>query len=300
MGTDIDKNSPVVVLGGFGRLGCAVMPQAKAAGLNWRSQSRQNGNADIIWSGRFDDPACDTALPAGGTVINLIGATQGTARHMTDLNLSFVQTLLKEAQARGVAHVILASSAAVYGQSTGQPLRETDVPQPVTPYGESKLAMEHAARDNTAQHSAHPAISLLRIGNVAGADTLLSAAQRHEAKDEPMPLHRFANGQAALRSYIGPVDLFRVLAAVVGHGTGVGTLNVAQPNPVRLDALLQAYRQHLLPDLRWIDSPAPPGIPPEVVLDVTALSKIIQIPMANSADALARQLADRGTYETTV
>jgi NAD dependent epimerase/dehydratase family len=63
--------------------------------------------------------------------------------------------------------VVLASTCAVYGEQTEQPITETTPVAPSSPYGRSKLAADHAAADLAAT-GAIGAISL-RAFNVAGA-----------------------------------------------------------------------------------------------------------------------------------
>lgn len=54
--------------------------------------------------------------------------------------------LLGAALPNQVKKIILASSAAVYGDNVNLPLRETELPFPESPYGTSKLAMEFFAQ----------------------------------------------------------------------------------------------------------------------------------------------------------
>jgi UDP-glucose 4-epimerase len=68
----------------------------------------------------------------------------------------------------GVKHFIFSSTAAVYGNPKTQPVFETELPAPISPYGTSKLMTEMMLRDS------HFAYGLnyvaLRYFNVAGAD----------------------------------------------------------------------------------------------------------------------------------
>ncbi len=65
---------------------------------------------------------------------------------LTDMAVNYGSTLhvLEYARAMGVAKVVFASSAAVYGDATVLPVGEDAPCRPVSPYGIDKLASEHA------------------------------------------------------------------------------------------------------------------------------------------------------------
>ncbi len=91
-----------------------------------------------------------------------------------------------------------------------------------------------------------------------------------------MPLHRFPDGTAALRSYIGPRDLFDVVCALSKpHNGPLRTINVAHSQPVSLDDMLRAYKTHHLPELTWVDMPAPDSIPHHVTLSTDKLQSFV-------------------------
>lgn len=258
-------------------------------GLDWAFQQR-NGPSGLSWSGDFNDPRAEEIFGESDTIINMIGETGIDQDRLEATNIQFVQALLNRAKNAGVAHVLLASTAAVYGQGHGAPFAEDDALRPVTAYGVSKVAMEKAAHACTDG----PAITILRIGNVAGADALLSAAYQRTSRGQPLSLHRFSNGHAAERSYIGPRSLAKVITKLAHRAAkGVQTLNIAHPMPVYLDDLLAGYKAHLLPDLTWENAPAPDGVPPSVVLDTSALCEIHSFKdTTDPADLFARQVAE--------
>ncbi len=68
----------------------------------------------------------------------------------------------------GVKRFIFSSTAAVYGLGGGVPIAETDVTDPINPYGRSKLLTEWILRDAAAAHDFRYVV--LRYFNVAGAD----------------------------------------------------------------------------------------------------------------------------------
>ena len=61
----------------------------------------------------------------------------------TQNNVLATQRLLEAARGAGVARFIYASSSSVYGETGELPMRETNRPQPLSPYGVTKLAAEH-------------------------------------------------------------------------------------------------------------------------------------------------------------
>lgn len=64
-------------------------------------------------------------------------------RIYTDFNILSTQRLLEAAKATGLSRFVYASSSSVYGDAAQLPAREDARPQPVSPYGVSKLAAEH-------------------------------------------------------------------------------------------------------------------------------------------------------------
>ncbi|MGO8995777.1 MAG: SDR family oxidoreductase [Polyangiaceae bacterium] len=60
-----------------------------------------------------------------------------------DVNLRGTLNVLEAAKEAGVQRVVMASSAAVYGEDPELPKRETMLPSPISPYGLEKLASEH-------------------------------------------------------------------------------------------------------------------------------------------------------------
>lgn len=82
-------------------------------------------------------------------------------------NTEGVKALLEVLKANGVEKFIFSSTAAVYGEGEGLPLKETDDKSPINPYGESKLQAERALYESGMDHV------IFRYFNVAGADNKL-------------------------------------------------------------------------------------------------------------------------------
>ena len=89
---------------------------------------------------------------------------EGSFARYVERNVLVTQQLLEVVDALPIQRFIYASSASVYGDAD-QPLSETRTPQPVNPYGASKLAAEHLVRKR-ATHGMPAAI--LRYFSVYG------------------------------------------------------------------------------------------------------------------------------------
>jgi UDP-glucose 4-epimerase len=100
-------------------------------------------------------------------------------------NILSTQKLLEAClKAKHLKRIVYASSSSVYGNAETYPTRETLVPQPVSPYGVTKLAAEHLMSLYASQYGL-PTVSLRYF-------TVYGPRQRPD-----MAFHRFA--KAALR-----------------------------------------------------------------------------------------------------
>jgi UDP-glucose 4-epimerase len=76
--------------------------------------------------------------------------------------------LLRQCQRFGIQKLVFSSTAAVYGQPATTEIAESTLPQPLNPYGSSKLMSEQMIRDYS--HASGMKHVILRYFNVAGAD----------------------------------------------------------------------------------------------------------------------------------
>ncbi len=85
-----------------------------------------------------------------------------------DSNVAGTLSLLRAMQAASVKRLVFSSSAAVYGEPRSLPLNEEHVCVPTSPYGRSKLFIEHMLRD-LCQSDGLWAVGVLRYFNPVGA-----------------------------------------------------------------------------------------------------------------------------------
>lgn len=250
---------PLLITGGTGRIGTVLhdfWPWAMKGGLRPIWQARRAAPGFLGW-----DILSEPAPPwAGGIVLHLAG---GRADPQAEVPIALAT--LAAALEQGARHVFLASSSAVY--PAGKDLTEDTPPAPDDAYGRAKRAMEEAALDWQARHGT--GLTILRIGNVAGADALLGARRAGPVTLDPcIPL-------GPVRSYIGPITLSAVLARLATLAAArmalPTILNIAAPRPVAMGALLDAA------GLRWSFGPTP-AARPEVTLDTSRLQSLVRLP----------------------
>lgn len=185
----------------------------------------------------------------------------------------------------GVGRLVFSSTAAVYGDAGADPITETTPARPESPYGASKLAIDHML---TAEAAAHGMAAVsLRYFNVAGAHVSadgLHLRERHDPETHLIPnLLNVALGKAeeakifgtdyptrdgtAIRDYIHVVDLAdahaRALEAarpqhheILNLGTGLGT---------SVREIIDAVRDVTGADIPAVEHPRRPGDPAVLV-----------------------------------
>ncbi|MFE6691258.1 UDP-glucose 4-epimerase GalE [Streptomyces sp. NPDC057743] len=99
-------------------------------------------------------------------------------------NVGGSMALLAAMRDAGVRTLVFSSTAATYGEPVGTPITETDPTAPTSPYGASKLAVDHMISGEATAHGL-AAVSL-RYFNVAGAYG--SCGERHDPESHLIPL----------------------------------------------------------------------------------------------------------------
>jgi UDP-glucose 4-epimerase len=234
------------------------------------SQSRE-APEDLM---RFDPVSMPTraeaAMRGRSAVICLAGITPArtaaTAESL-DLNRKIALSVLRAARAAEVERVLLASSAAVYGDMRGA-LSEERACYPLSSYGRAKLEMEQEAADLASRWGM--SVTSLRIGNVAGADAILGGWR------DGMEIDTLPDGSTPRRSYIGPRTLARAMRAAAFAAKLPPVLNIAAPGTVAMGDLLDAA------GLPWAPRPPLRAVIARVALSTDRLEKLMAFTPENS------------------
>ncbi|SDY30067.1 Nucleoside-diphosphate-sugar epimerase [Jannaschia faecimaris] len=257
MNTAATLPSGLAVTGSTGRIGRMLGRVWQGSDTAWLKRSDRIAD-------RLDDRRC---------LVALAGVTRGDDTALAGNSDSALRALSAAEQA-GVARVLIFSSAAIYGRADG-PLTEAQAPTPISAYGMAKARMEDTVRAWADARPAGPEVVILRLGNVAGADALLS---RTDATAPALDI--FADGRSCRRSYMGPATLAQTLAALGRHPDRLPPiLNISTPRTVEMAALLNTEGR------AWVARRPRPDAIPEVRLNTSLLQDIIPLDQGSADPA---------------
>ncbi|MBV9569371.1 MAG: UDP-glucose 4-epimerase GalE [Hyphomicrobiales bacterium] len=238
---------PVLVTGGAGYIGSHMALELLDAGENVIViDDLSSGFASAVSAGatfiRGDagDPALVLRLIAEHAISSIVhfAAKIVVPESVSDPlgyylgNTVKSRNLIEAALRGGVRQLIFSSTAAVYGNPTSNPVSEDAPPNPLSPYGRSKLMTEWMLAD--AAHAHGLRYVSLRYFNVAGADPqgragqstprathLIKAAVQAALGERPY-LEVFGTDYptkdgSCLRDYIQVTDLARAHLAALAH-----------------------------------------------------------------------------------
>ena len=156
----------------------------------------------------------------------------------TTNNIEATQLLLEALVGSGIERVVYASSSSVYGDAAAIPMREDALPQPVSPYGVTKLSAEQLCHLYFVNHGI-PTVSLRyftvygpRQRPDMGFNRFLTAALR----DQPITV--FGDGEQT-RDFTFVTDAVAATAAAATRGTPGRVYNIGGGSRVSVNEVLE-------------------------------------------------------------
>lgn len=245
-----------LVTGGAGFIGShlvrALIEQGASVRIldNFSTGKSENLNGlDVeVTEGDLRDAACVTAAVRGVDVAFHEAAFVSVPESMEkpqecfDINVSGTSILLDAARKAGIRRVVVASSAAVYGDSGMLPLSEENALRQLSPYAASKRVNEMYAELFTEQFGLE--VVALRYFNVYGPrqrpDSMYAAAVpifiRNLLEDRPVTV--FGDG-GQTRDLINVHDVVQANLLAAGHPSAPGQVfNVCTGHETRILDLL--------------------------------------------------------------
>ena len=149
-------------------------------------------------------------------------------------NIDATQRLLEAVVNRPIERLVYASSSSVYGDAAAIPMREDTLPQPISPYGVSKLAAEQLCSLYFVNYGV-PAVSL-RYFTVYGPRQRPDMGFRKflTAAHNSAPISVFGDGEQT-RDFTFIADAVRATADAADHGVAGRVYNIGGGSRVSLN-----------------------------------------------------------------
>ncbi len=199
--------------------------------------------------------------------------------------------LLTAARVAGVRRVVVASSSSVYGPVPSGSVAETRAPTPVSPYGVSKLAVEHVA---AVEAERGLSVVCLRYFSVYGPRQRPDMAPFKviDAALGGSPFTLFGDGrQARDLTFVADVVDATLRAGVADLESGT-VINVGGERPVALNEVVAEVARLVGHDVPVERGPRPPGDPDRTAADVSRARALLGwTPTTSLSDGLAHQIA---------
>ncbi|MGE0871615.1 MAG: SDR family NAD(P)-dependent oxidoreductase [Kofleriaceae bacterium] len=264
------SNAPVtVVTGGAGFIGSHTVDALIAQGHrvvvldNFSTGKRENLSAASA-TGNVEVVVCDIShgifaalapvterLGRVERIVHLaaqVSVVHSVANPLVDMQINYGGTLhvLEYARAMGVRKVVLASSAAVYGDVETMPVGEDTPTRPLSPYGIDKLASEYALDYYASVHGVPT--TALRFFNVYGprqdptspySGVISIFADRAKAG---RALTIFGDGNQT-RDFVYVGDVVRAILAALGDGNSRLIANVGTGGEITINELARVIAE---------------------------------------------------------
>lgn len=205
-------------------------------------------------------------------------------------SLALIQAMVKH----GTRRMVFSSTAAVYGEASGDRLSEDKAKEPINPYGQSKWAVECMLRDCAAANGLQ-AIAL-RYFNAAGCDPQGRIGERHDPETHLIPLVLQAAAGirpsiaifgtdydtpdgTCIRDYIHVCDLADAHVAALDHLRGLNStdgfydaFNLGNGQGFSVREVIDAAKRVTGIDFDVVEQDRRPGDPARLVADAAKAS----------------------------
>lgn len=296
--TQVEQQERVLVTGGCGFIGRAVVAAFRARGLAVTVADREQAVKPLdgvryIHGDLADADVRDAALAEGTTGIvhlaaltSVLKSVDRPAQTYTD-NVAVTQELLELGRQRGATKFLFASTNAVVGDVGSSTITDDLPPRPLTPYGATKAACEMLLSGYAGAYGM--ATCALRFTNVYGPgmahkDSFVPRMMRAALTGSGVTVYGDGRQQRDLvhiddvvRAVLLAWDSGHTGRAIVGSGRSVSVLEMIEA--VRTATGRPVPAEHV---------PAPGGEMPAVIVDVSRSAETIGYrPSVGLIDGLA-------------
>ncbi len=297
----------ILVTGGCGYIGSHTAKALKEAGYNviildnFSHGLREFAKFGVLYEGNTGDEALlkeifekhDIEAVMHFASLALVGESLSEPAKYYENNVCQTMKLLRVMIEHGIKRMIFSSTCAVYGIPEKIPIREEHPRAPVTPYGKTKLAVEHILEDFSRAYGLR--YVSLRYFNAAGAEYRAGIGEDHSPETHIIPVVLDAamgrrkkvsifgtdyptRDGTCIRDYIHVSDLARAhLSALMyleeGGDSDVFNLGIGEGFSVR--EVIEAAGKVTGIEIRVVEAPGREGDPPVLIADSTKARKVL-------------------------
>jgi UDP-glucose-4-epimerase GalE len=230
-----------------------------------------------------------------------------------DVNVNGTRVLLDSMARAKVRAIVFSSSCAIYGEPASMPISESVLPNPINPYGFTKLVCERMMDDFGRAYGLRSA--RLRYFNAAGAEPTAEIGEDHNPETHLIPLVLDAAGRkpavtvfgtdyptpdgTAVRDYIHVCDLARAHTLAIEYllkGGETLAVNLGTGRGASVRQVIDTVRRVTGQEVIARDAPRRPGDPPILVADPTKAHAVLG--WAPGRSDLATIIADAWRWHT--
>jgi UDP-arabinose 4-epimerase len=221
-----------------------------------------------------------------------VGESLRDPRSYFENNVAGSLSLLGAMRDRGVETIVFSSSCAIYGSPVRIPMDEDHPQAPITPYGDTKLAVERALLWYGTAYGLR--WTALRYFNAAGADADGEIGEDHEPETHliPLALAAAASGRplsvfgtdydtpdgTAIRDYVHVEDLAAAHVRALGHlrnGGASDAFNLGSGTGTSVREILDGVARVSGREVPWVAAPRRAGDPPVLVADAAKAERVL-------------------------
>lgn len=151
-----------------------------------------------------------------------------------EVNVDGTKNVLKACKRNNIKKIIIASSAAVYGESSSQiKLKENSKTNPISPYGKSKLVMEQEIKNNNIDCVVLRFFNIFGVGQKSEYSGVITKFIEMISSNKPLEI--FGDGMQT-RDFVSINDVVQSVYDSIKNGTN-GTYNIASGKAITINQL---------------------------------------------------------------
>jgi len=253
----VNASADVLVFGATGAIGKALLEKSQSSGLSSFGVSRSDNKVPGLISSDYSPSSTLEILKTYSP--RCIAISIGTVSSNPNVDSSFIDDEIRSVQsilsaidqANLTSNVSLISSSAVYGNTQDNLSSESDILDPLSKYGESKVKIEGLALESSKNSSF--SLDVLRVFSIYGKDQkkllIWDMFKKIQiCKEDKLEIKSSLKNK---RNFLHIEDLASIILLLAGEARGKSRIiNVGSPDSLLIKDVVEIVRQFFSPNLQ--------------------------------------------------